>query len=184
MRKSLDLLYTGAGFLAGLFVMAIVVLIMAQIIGRWFGILVPSTEDFSGWFLGASSFLALAYTLRTGGHIRVNILIRNLRGKTRYWQEIAVLVLGLALACFMTYWLIHMVWESYVFNERSRGYISVDIWMVQVPVAVGAVIFNIAMLDELVHTIRTGKPSYHGQDDEMEELEELLQEGPAEAGER
>jgi TRAP-type C4-dicarboxylate transport system permease small subunit len=174
MRRSLDFLYNASGFLAGLFVIAIVVLIMAQIVGRWFGILVPSTEDFSGWFLGASSFLALAYTLRTGGHIRVNILIRHFGPRLRYWQEVGVLALGLALATFMAYWLVHMVWESYVFEERSRGYIAVDIWIVQIPVALGAVVFNIAMLDEFVHTIRTGKPSYHGQDDEMEELEELL----------
>ena len=174
MRRSLDLLYTGSGFLAGLFVIAIVVLIMAQIIGRWFGVMVPSTEDFSGWFLGASSFLALAYTLRTGGHIRVNIFIRNLGPKARYCQEIGVLILGLALAAFMTFWLIHMVWESYVFGERSRGYISVDIWIVQIPVAMGALIFNIAMLDELISAIRTGKPSYAGHDDELDELEEIL----------
>lgn len=176
MRRSLDFLYNSSGFLAGLFIIAIVVLIMAQIVGRWFGILVPSTEDFSGWFLGASSFLALAYTLRTGGHIRVNILIRHFGPRLRHLQEVSVLAIGLALTTFMTYWLIHMVWESYLFEERSRGYIAVDIWIVQIPVAFGALIFNIAMIDELLQTIRTGKPSYQGQDDEMEELEELMKE--------
>ncbi|MEX1058603.1 MAG: TRAP transporter small permease subunit, partial [Natronospirillum sp.] len=102
MRRFLDALYLSSGAVAGFFVVAIAVLIMAQIVGRWFGVLVPSTEDFSGYFLAASSFLALAYTLRTGGHIRVNIAIRNLRGPWRKGQEILVLLIGLGLATFMS----------------------------------------------------------------------------------
>ena len=173
MRKFLDNLYLGSGLLAGFFVVAIAVLIMAQVIGRWFNIIVPSTEDFSGYFLAASSFLGLAYTLKVGGHIRVNILIHNFKPQLRKVQEIAVLLVGLALATFMSYWLIFMVWESWVFDEKSLGYVRVDLWIPQVPVAVGAVIFNIAVLDELVHTIRTGKPTYQGLDDEMEDLSQL-----------
>lgn len=176
MRRFLDALYLSGGVMAGLFIIAIVVLIMAQIVGRWFGVIVPSTEDFSGYFLAASSFLALAYTLRSGGHIRVNILIRNLRGRWRSAQEILVLLIGLGLATFMSVWLVHMVWESWSFKEMSRGYVSIQLWIPQVPVAVGAVIFNIAMLDELIHTLRTGFPRYQGFDDEMEEIDELLDE--------
>lgn len=176
MRKLLDGLYYGSGLLAGLFVVAIAVLILAQVVGRWFNVLVPSTEDFSGYFLAASSFLGLAYTLRVGGHIRVNILIHNFGPKLRAVQEVGVLIVGLALATFMSYWLIHMVWESWHFNEKSLGYVRVSLWIPQVPVAIGAVIFNIAVLDELIHTLRHGKPTYHGLDDELEEVNELMSE--------
>lgn len=175
MRTLLDRLYLGSGVLAGLFIIAIVVLIMAQIIGRWFSIIVPSTEDFSGYFLAASSFLALAYTLREGGHIRVNIIIRNLTGKTRIWQERAVLSGGLALAIFMAYWLTHMVWESWSFNEMSRGYIAVPLWIPQIPVALGAIIFAIALLDELIYSLRHGMPEYTRHDDELEEINNMAQ---------
>lgn len=175
MRALLDRLYLGSGVLAGLFIIAIVVLIMAQIIGRWFSIIVPSTEDFSGYFLAASSFLALAYTLREGGHIRVNIIIRNLTGKVRIWQERAVLAAGLVLAIFMAYWLTHMVWESWSFNEMSRGYVAVPLWIPQVPVALGATIFAIALLDELVHSLRHGMPDYTRHDDELEEINNMAQ---------
>lgn len=182
MRTFLDRLYLGSGVLAGLFIIAMVVLIMAQIIGRWFSIIVPSTEDFSGYFLAASSFLALAYTLREGGHIRVNIIIRNLTGKIRIWQERMVLVTGLILAVFMAYWLTHMVWESWSFGEMSRGYIAVPLWIPQVPVALGAIIFVIALFDELVHSLRKGMPNYSRHDDELEAISRMSQKNSNDVG--
>ena len=78
MRILLDKLYTGAGIIAGSCIVLITLMILAQIVGRWFGVIIPSTEDFSGYLLSAASFLALAYTFRQGGHIRVTLLIHLL----------------------------------------------------------------------------------------------------------
>jgi len=47
MRKILDNIYTGAGVLAGVCIVLITVMILTQIVGRWFGVIIPSTEDFS-----------------------------------------------------------------------------------------------------------------------------------------
>jgi len=95
MRNFLDKLYLGAGMLAGLFIVLITLMILAQIIGRWFGVLIPSTEDFAGFFLAAATFLALAYTFRMGGHIRVTILVHLLKGNL---QKVS---LALALIVFI-----------------------------------------------------------------------------------
>ena len=71
MRRLLDRLYLAGGVIAGICLVLMALLILAQIVARWFGVIVPSTEDFSGFLLAAASFLALAYTLRSGGHISV-----------------------------------------------------------------------------------------------------------------
>lgn len=145
MRKSLDRLYLSAGVIAGICLLLMGLLILLQIVARWFGVVIPSTEDFSGFLLAAASFLALAYTLRSGGHIRVNLLISHLLGPLRTVLEGSVLLL---------------VIESYQFEELSQGYIPVPIWIPQAPMALGLVILEIALLDELVQLLRGRDPAY------------------------
>jgi TRAP-type C4-dicarboxylate transport system permease small subunit len=90
MRSMLDRIYTLSGALSGALILGITLIIMAQIVGRWFGIVIPSTDDFSGFMLAASSFLGLAYTLKTGGHIRVSLIIQRLPARYRKLQEFFV----------------------------------------------------------------------------------------------
>lgn len=160
LRQLLDRLYLGAGVLAALFLVAIALLILAQVIGRWFGVVVPSTEDFSGFFLAASSFLALAYTLRAGGHIRVTLLLHRWSPSVRRGIEITTLAVALALTLYAAWSCIWLVVESYAFEEVSSGYVAVPIWIPQTPMALGLAIFAIALLDELVCLLRGQEPAY------------------------
>ncbi|NNK14741.1 MAG: TRAP transporter small permease, partial [Desulfofustis sp.] len=90
MRKFLDSLYLASGWAAAFFIAAICSLVVAQvclnlidrisglITGTAIGLTIPSYADFTGFFLAAASFLALAHTLRQGAHIRVTLLISHL----------------------------------------------------------------------------------------------------------
>lgn len=172
MNSFRDKLYLTSGYLSGFCILLIMLIILAQIVGRFFGFIVPSAEDFSGYSLAAATFFGLAYTFREGGHIRVTLVIQRLSGKTRHYQELTILVLGLGLATFMSWYCIFMVWESYVFEEVSYGYIPIPLWIPQVPVALGMLALNLAILDELIIVIRGNKPSYADHDDEIN-LEEI-----------
>ncbi|HED14266.1 MAG TPA: TRAP transporter small permease subunit [Gammaproteobacteria bacterium] len=165
MRILLDRLYQIAGLLAGFCIVAMAVLILGQIVGRWFGIIVPSTEDFSGYLLAAASFLALPFTLRSGGHIRVNLLISQLHGVKRKVTETLVLLLSLLFSGFAASSAIQLVVESWRFGDISQGYVSVPLWIPQVPMALGLVILTIALLDETV-ALRSGKQPQYLQHDE------------------
>jgi len=146
--------------LAGACIVLITVMILAQIVGRWFGIIIPSTEDFSGYLLAAASFLALAYTFRHGGHIRVTLLIHSLPS---VWQRRLMLLSLLVFAVIVGYGAYHLsylVYESWMFEELSQGYIPVPLWMPQLPMALGAVIFFIALLDDIISTLMGHTPSF------------------------
>ena len=107
MRRFLDGLYWTSGAIGCVFMVGIAAMITAQIVGRIAGFQVPSADDISGYFMGASTFFALAYALRRGGHIRVELLLQRLGGGLRrvaeVWslgdrpsvEEIAHLVAGL-----------------------------------------------------------------------------------------
>lgn len=160
LRNLLDRLYLTAGIIAGICIALMALLILAQIVGRWFGTIIPSTEDFSGFLLAAASFLALAYTLRSGGHIRVSLLVSHLHGRRRFVAELITLVTGLVLALYTAWWTSFLVIESYEFDEVSSGYIPVPLWIPQIPMALGLSILAIALLDELVLLLRREPPHY------------------------
>jgi len=168
MRKFLNNMYLASGYLSGFCILLITLLIVAQVIGRLFGFIVPSVEDFSGFSLAAATFFGLAYTFREGGHIRVSLAIKFLPEKARRFQELSILIVALILTLFMSFYTIHLTWESYVFEEVSYGYIPVPIWIPQVPVALGMVMFTIAIADDLVCALSGKTPNYLKQEDDLD----------------
>ncbi|MEZ8149138.1 TRAP transporter small permease [Enterovibrio norvegicus] len=163
MKRALYLL---SGGLSGFFIVVIMLIILAQIVGRLFGFIVPSAEDFSGYALAASTFFGLAYTFREGGHIRVNLAIQRLPESWQRPLESVVLFLAFLLLCFASYYCAYMVWESYDFEEVTHGYIPIPLWIPQVPLAVGMIAFNLAVLDSLIDNLRGITPHYRVREDE------------------
>lgn len=160
MRAALDRIYTGAGFVAGVCIVLITAMILAQIVGRWFGVIIPSTEDFSGYLLAAASFLALAYTFRQGGHIRVTLLLHLVSTRLQFRAMVAVLALFVVIVGFGAYQLCYLVYESWEFEELSQGYIAIPLWIVQVPVALGALLFFVALVDDLWLALSGRAPAF------------------------
>ena len=157
MRSLLDKLYLSSGILSGICMIAICAIILARVVGRWLAIEVPSSDDFAGFLLAASSFLGLAYTFRYGGHIRVSLFTSRLSKSTHRYVDSAVLVLGSVLIIYLTWHISYMVYESYIFEEVSSGYVPVELWLMQLPLAIGMVIFTIACIDQTVATLVYGE---------------------------
>ena len=162
MRNFLDKLYLGSGMLAGLFIIFITLMILSQIIGRWFNIIIPSTEDFAGFFLAATTFLALAYTFRMGGHIRVTILVHLLKGKSQRFALVLALLVFIVMITYGVYYTGAFAYESWSFHELSQGYIAVPLWIPQLSMVIGLTIFLIALIDDLVLVLSGGTPSFVG----------------------
>jgi TRAP-type C4-dicarboxylate transport system permease small subunit len=171
MRKLLDNIYLAAAVIAGVSLVLMTLLILAQIVGRWFDVLVPSTEDFSGFLLAAASFLALPYALRYGSLIRVSLFISNLSQRWRKPVEILVLLIAIGFAAYAAWSVGLMVLESYDFEELTQGYIAVPLWMPQLPIMLGLALFTLSLVDELVSLMRTGKTSYQQHEDEQQNEE-------------
>ena len=160
LRIFLNKLYLGSGFLAGACIVLITVMILSQIVGRWFGLIIPSTEDFSGFFLAAATFLALPYTFRTGGHIRVTILVNLLKGKTQRFALAFALLVFICLIAYGSYYSVLFVLESFSFKEVSQGYIPVPLWIPQSFMALGLIIFLIALIDDFLLVVSGKTPIF------------------------
>lgn len=160
LRRLLDTTYIVAAVLAAGCLAGIALLILAQVIGRWFGILVPAAEEFAGFLLAAATFLALAYTQHSGGNIRVTLAIRHFAPRARRWQEALVLLLTLLLACALVWSAFELVLESYEFGDVSSGHVAVPLWIPQMPMAAGLGVYVVALADELVSVLTGKQPPY------------------------
>lgn len=150
MRRMLDNLYRFAGAISGVCIVIICITILVRVTGRWFGVVIPSSGDIAGYLLAASSFLALAYSFRSGSHIRVSLFLQKLNPSALILVERSVLFLASVLVSYLSYQLTFMVWESWEFEEVTHGYIPMPLWVVQLPVAFGSAIFAISVIDTTV----------------------------------
>ena len=150
MRRLLDLLYTACGVLAALFLVGIAVLVLTSIVTRLLGLTVPGLANYAGYCMAASSFLALAYTLRKGGHIRVSILLQHLSGWRRRAAELWCLGAGFGLAAWFAWYSVKMVRVSLQINDISPGPDATPLWIPQIAMAIGTTVLAIALLDRLI----------------------------------
>ncbi|MDX1539926.1 MAG: TRAP transporter small permease [Geminicoccaceae bacterium] len=157
MRRLLDTLYTACGIAAARFLVAIGVLVLTSIITRLLGLSVPGLTNYAGYCMAASSFLALAYTLRKGGHIRVSILLQHLHGWRRRLAELWCLGVGFLLAAWFAWYSVKMVRVSLQISDISPGPDATPLWIPQIAMAAGTTVLAIALLDRLIDVARGGE---------------------------
>ena len=160
LRTFLDRLYLWSGYLAGAFLIAIFVLMMALSAGRPLGFNVPAGDDFVAWCMAATAFLGLAHTFRSGDMIRVGLLVDLLQGRTKRAFDIGALLLGCGFIGFFAWYAVRMTYDSFRFNDMAQGVVAVPLWIPQLGFCGGLVILFVAFVDELVHVLRGGDPRY------------------------
>jgi TRAP-type C4-dicarboxylate transport system permease small subunit len=160
LRTVLDRLYLFSGYLAGLFLIAIFVLMMLLSAGRPLGLNVPAGDELVSWCMAATAFLGLAHTFKSGEMIRVGLLIDGLTGRTRHVLEIVALVIGVAFVGFFAWHAAWMTYDSWRFNDMAQGVLAIPLWIPQLGYSGGLVILLIAFVDELVHVLRGFPPRY------------------------
>ncbi len=161
--------YLSSAFLSGACLVAMTLLISAQIAARFMGAVIPSSEDLAGWLLSATIFFGLAYTFHEGGHIRVTMLLVRLGETKRRYLEFFNLVAGLFVSGYLAFYTVHTVYESYDFGDVTDTYLVVPLWMVQMPMAIGSLFLFIAMVDSFAEMLTGKTPRYIVNEDEMSE---------------
>lgn len=166
MRRALDFLYAASGALAAVCLAAICALMLAQALGRTAGVLVRGADDIVAWLTAACAFLALGHTFRRGELVRVGLWLEMLGTRARWWMEVAALSVTLAFVGYMAWAVTLFVLESWRLNEMAQGLVKIPIWIPQLSLVAGTVIFFIAVADELIVVLRGLKPAYQVAEEE------------------
>ena len=122
ISQVMDKLYYALGYITGLQLLLLGFFITYQVVARklnW--VQAPGTDVMSGYILAMAATWAFSYSLRSGSHVRIDVLLPYMGRKTRAtfdWIAIAaVLFLG-----WVTMW---KMWETVV-NNYERGVVTND----------------------------------------------------------
>lgn len=161
IRKSLDGFYAAASILAGIALIGIFFLVLYQIICRSLGYATTSVDELAAYAYVATTFLGLSASQRARSHIRVSLLIDNLKGRVRKLAEILAGTASVVLAGWLAYQLFFFVLDSWRYHEVSQGVIPMQLWIPQSAMCIGAAIFFVALVDDLVAVLTTA-PDHMG----------------------
>lgn len=125
------------------------------------GLTIPSYSDFTGFFLAASSFLALAYTMRSGAHIRVTLLFSHFPPLLKKIAEGWCLLFASTATLYFSYYTGYLVYESFIYNDLSPGMIAIPLWIPQSAMLLGLVILSISLIDDFITLLMKGTLSYN-----------------------
>lgn len=114
---------SGIGFLI------IIFLTVYEVVVRYaFKMPTAWTLEISSYILLSATFLSAAYTLETGGHIKIDLIPTLLKPQPRKILAIVVDVLGIV---FVSLWLwksAALAWDSFNLHWVSRTRLGVTLW--------------------------------------------------------
>ena len=100
--------------------------------------------------MAGAGFMALANTLKQGEHIRVTLVLGMLKGRALKVAEVIALGIATVLSGFLAFYSAHLTWQSWEIDDISVGIDATPMWIPQIFMALGTIVFFIAFCDELV----------------------------------
>ena len=158
-RRLLDGLYLAGGILGALFMIAMLVIIAMQMGARWTAQAFPGSTAYAGYCMAASSFLALAYTLNRGAHIRVNLLLTAL-GRHRIWGEYWCFAIAALLATYFARYAVKGTMESIRWNDISQGQDATPLWIPQLAMCAGTILLAVCVWDNFFRLVLQGTTNF------------------------
>ena len=172
LTKSLDRVYLGMGYLCGTMFLLLALFITYQVIARKLGgIMAPGMDLMSGYTMAMASTWAFSYALRTGSHVRIDVLLPFMSPKVRWMADqvaLGSIVFFISITSWKT-WV--MVLKSYEIGAVTNTYPLTPLWVPQSVVAFGfsmlaltAIHMMLNMIAEallpVLHRMQGGTESY------------------------
>ena len=153
LDAGLNRLYRYCGVISAFLLATLTVLVLLSIITRMIGTYIGGLTEFAGYTMAAGSFFAMSYTFRTGGHIRVQLLVSHLSGKPRRINDLWCTGIFAVIVFYLAYYLCELAYESWVYGEISEGGDAVPLWIPQLPTAIGSAVFAISAIHTFIETL-------------------------------
>jgi len=160
-HKVLDKIYLWSGYSAATCLCLILVIIVAQIGIRYSGNNLSGLQTYAGYMMAASTFLGLPYALINGSHIRIETIAKLLPPGPRRALDLIAFCAGTIVALWLAYYACNMVFTSWQINDVSTDLDATPLWIPQSTMAIGSLLFAIAMIDNFLTLLITGKYRIH-----------------------
>lgn len=131
-------------YLAGVFVILMVFLIVLAVVNRYFlGIPINWPSEISQYLQCAVVMLGAGYCLYHGIHTRVDILYGNFSHRTRRWVEIVTGLFAFVSSVPIAGYAASIGWRSFLIGEKSSSADQIPLWPSIMSVFLGALFLGI-----------------------------------------
>ncbi len=147
-------LSTAAGVLAGACIVGILVLVCAEVVLRQFKMSMLVTDEIAGYLNAAAVFLGLAYTLKSGGFIRVEIVYDSMPRPIQLAARWIFTIIATAFVAIILYYsVLHVM---YAFNQDTRAVsvLNTPEWVPQAVMVVGLAVLLVQLMAFLIARVR------------------------------
>lgn len=136
--RAIDLLATGMAYLSGALFLLTSFYITADVIGRkFFHISSAVTDEIGGYALAMGGMWALAYALRTGGHVRIDVLLPHLPPRVQSFLNYAALVVMTVFAAMVALYTWRLTLDSFATSAKAMSFIQTPLFVPQSLMAFG-----------------------------------------------
>ena len=136
----------GCGVLSGVCVVAILVLVCAETLLRQVEMSLLVTDEIAGYLNAALVFLGLAWTLRTGGFIRVELLYDRLAGAAKQAVRWLIVLSSLIFSAVLVWVAVRHVVYAFQRDTRAVSVIDTPEWIPQSFMVLGLVVLLLQLL--------------------------------------
>jgi TRAP-type C4-dicarboxylate transport system permease small subunit len=133
----------------GIVIFLLVFLATTNVLGRWmFSLPINGYVDWVEQAMAFLAFLGIAYTMRQGGHIRMDMLVGHLRGRMLWAVEMISSLLMLLVTLVLIYGSSLHFWRSYNIGDSSLD-INLPTWPAKLVVPFALTVLALRLLMQI-----------------------------------
>lgn len=143
---------------ASLIISCIMLLTAADVVKRYItGSSIPGVTEFSEVFLVAAVFLGLAFAMRVGAHVGVDLLVARLPARASKTVQVVGMVIALIVLSWMTVETVGTAAHSIAINEFRYGLVKVPVWPAKLIIPIGLAALILECIVFLAKLVRSGE---------------------------
>ena len=147
----MDRIFIWPGYLAGVLYFVLAFFVTYDVLARKWGAAVglPTTrvtDEISGYLLALAATWGFAFALRTGGHVRVDVMFPYLAAGVRRAADVLAQLLMALFAGLVAWKIWALVIDSMETDARSSTYLLTPLWVPQGILGIGFSLLTLAAL--------------------------------------
>ncbi len=178
--------------IGGVFIFALMWLTMAEVLGRrLLNSPVPGAIDYIEVGMVTFAFMGAAYCQRQGGHVRMDLLVANLRARLLWGVEAFAILVGAVYVAIIVWSSAQDAWRSYDLGDETLD-AHLAVWPSKLVVPVALALLELRLLVNLWGYLRLvvlpdaeprGVPEVkHAEDVARDEIREVMGRMDADSG--
>jgi TRAP-type mannitol/chloroaromatic compound transport system permease small subunit len=140
--------------LAGISLLIMFLLITIEVGFRVFGMSTRFADQVSGYLLVSLVFMGQGYTLKSEGHIRIDIIYSRLPERVRHILDILLCFISMVSLTYFCWCAWMVTWSSYTAGTTSAQPIDLPLYPTQLLMTIGLALFSLMFVPRIVNLVQ------------------------------